>query len=181
MGEPKRNGAKRSDEQTRRLGTLMNVSVRIVGEYLADQYVKLSTEGLHFREIICLETIERLDQPTMGDLASALEISKPALTALIRDLEEKGYVERIRVAADRRSYRVSLTDHGERLGRFHEEAYQGLAELLVGNLDPSECEALISSLACVVAKNGFDPTPQPKSGSFLAAFHPDLKNPRPRE
>jgi DNA-binding MarR family transcriptional regulator len=49
----------------------------------------------------------------MGDAADATDSSTASVTGLIDRLEEKGFVERRRSRADRRSIEVALTDLGQ--------------------------------------------------------------------
>ncbi len=47
-----------------------------------------------------------------SELATRLRVSKQALNYLLRELERRGYVERLPHPEDRRSKRIALTDRG---------------------------------------------------------------------
>ena len=49
----------------------------------------------------------------ISDLCQSAEVSKPAISRALRDLEEKGYIERINSKRDRRNVYVYLTELGE--------------------------------------------------------------------
>lgn len=49
---------------------------------------------------------------TVAQCAAALNVSAPAVSRTLRNLEQKGYVQRITDPDDRRSVRVSVTDSG---------------------------------------------------------------------
>jgi len=50
-----------------------------------------------------------------SDLAARMRVSKQALNYLLRDLEQRGYLERRPDPDDRRSRRISLTERGRAL------------------------------------------------------------------
>ncbi len=56
----------------------------------------------------------RTDSMTMGELSQALLVTNANLTALVRQLQELGYLEMRRDADDRRSWLVQITDSGRK-------------------------------------------------------------------
>lgn len=54
----------------------------------------------------------RIDSMTMGELSQALLVTNANLTALVRQLQELGYLEMRRDAEDRRSWLVQITESG---------------------------------------------------------------------
>lgn len=71
--------------------------------------------GLNENQFGVLETLLHLGPLAQCDLGSKLFTSRPNVTLVVDQLEERGFVRRDRSAEDRRSVRVSLTPAGRRL------------------------------------------------------------------
>lgn len=74
--------------------------------------------GLRKSEFVMLEIIERengnREQGVLAsDIAKRLRITAPAVSKMLRSMEEKGYVERRVDEKDRRNTRVSITPDGK--------------------------------------------------------------------
>lgn len=101
-------------------------------EYIADLQEQLITAqhrfmkmhgdlcftGLRKSEFVMLEIIERengnREQGVLAsDIAKRLGITAPAVSKMLRSMEEKGYVERRVDEKDRRNTRVSITPDGK--------------------------------------------------------------------
>ncbi len=61
-----------------------------------------------------LASVDHLDGPTLGELATAEQIQPPSVTRLVQAMEEAGYVACSTDPDDRRSTRVRLTTVGRR-------------------------------------------------------------------
>jgi DNA-binding MarR family transcriptional regulator len=61
-----------------------------------------------------LSSVERLESPTLGDLAAAEQIQPPSVTRLVQAMEEAGLVSCSPDPDDRRSTRVRVTAAGRR-------------------------------------------------------------------
>ena len=70
--------------------------------------------GLTPSQVAALATVERLGQPTLGELAAAEQVQPPSMTRLVDGLAHVGLVERVVDGADRRFARVGLTAEGRR-------------------------------------------------------------------
>lgn len=58
-----------------------------------------------------MELLYREGEVSPGEMARVLDVSGPRVTALLADLEQRGFVTRL-AAADRRSRRAALTEAG---------------------------------------------------------------------
>jgi len=85
-----------------------------------------------------------------AELADALEVGRPTLTATVDGLERRGLVERTReVPGDRRGVTLRLTAPGQALYRMlHERAIAGVDSLLA-EATPDERAALGTGLAAL--------------------------------
>ncbi len=61
-----------------------------------------------------LAVVQRLQRPSLGDLATAEQISPPSVTRLVRDMERAGLIQRVADETDRRCTRVTITASGRR-------------------------------------------------------------------
>jgi DNA-binding MarR family transcriptional regulator len=89
-----------------------------------------------------LETIARLGEPRFGDLADALEITRPSVSAIVKKLISAGYLGKTQSREDGRVYFLHLTEKGTRFNQLHSEVHQILARRITENLSPQEIRAL---------------------------------------
>lgn len=61
-----------------------------------------------------LELLYRAGEISPGELARALDVSGPRVTALLAELERRNFVTRCAADGDRRSHRAALTPEGRR-------------------------------------------------------------------
>ena len=118
----------------------------------SDQQLKRYNLGrAHHR---ALYFIGRHPGHTFSHLLSILKVTKQSVSRVLRDLLERGYVERRRSSRDRRERLLWLTDKGQKLERdltdrqsqrfaraYREtgaEAVEGFRKALLGLLDPTE-------------------------------------------
>ncbi|MGW3989878.1 MarR family winged helix-turn-helix transcriptional regulator [Streptomyces sp. NPDC004830] len=93
-----------------------------------------------------LATLDRTGPRRITDLAAVEGVTQPAMTALVRVLEESGLVERRGDASDRRVTLVCLTDAGATYVRTRRQAGVDAFERLIGELTGEEVEALLAAL-----------------------------------
>ena len=98
-------------------------------------------------QVQCLRTISRLGQPTMSEVAGALELQPSTATGMVDDLVERGLVERCDDPDDRRVVRVTLTAKG-RAGRDRcRQAMRGRLMELLGDIDDDDLERIHEALS----------------------------------
>ncbi|GGR52916.1 MULTISPECIES: MarR family winged helix-turn-helix transcriptional regulator [Streptomyces] len=93
-----------------------------------------------------LATLERTGPRRVTDLAVVEGVTQPAMTALVRVLEESGLVERRDDASDKRVKLVCLTEAGASYVRTRRQAGVQAFERLIGKLTGDEVEALAAAL-----------------------------------
>jgi DNA-binding MarR family transcriptional regulator len=71
-----------------------------------------SLGGISPAQASMLATIEKLDAPSLGELALSEQIQPPSVTRLVRTLETAGLIELTVDATDRRCTRAKLTATG---------------------------------------------------------------------
>lgn len=93
-----------------------------------------------------LATLDRTGPRRITDLAAVEGVTQPAMTALVRVLEEAGLVERRGDASDKRVTLVCLTEAGASYVRARRQAGVHAFERLIGELTGDEVEALVAAL-----------------------------------
>lgn len=74
----------------------------------------LKETGLKVTQYGLLSTIERMDRPSVTDLADRLDLDRTTLTRNLAPLREAGWV-RLAAGSDRRTRSVELTDRGREM------------------------------------------------------------------
>jgi len=75
----------------------------------------LHRAGFTNGQFFLLYFIEKMDRPTVGEIADQLGVGMPTVTHLLNDLEGRGLVRRERSSEDRRVVRLVVTSRGSTL------------------------------------------------------------------
>jgi DNA-binding MarR family transcriptional regulator len=125
------------------IGFLMSDVSRLMRRRFDERARKSGATGPQWRTLKILERHEGLNQ---GQLAELLEVEPITCCRMIDRLEEAGLVERRRDPADRRAWRIHLTEKARPvLAELHEIAGTMIETALQG-LSAAERDALIASL-----------------------------------
>jgi DNA-binding MarR family transcriptional regulator len=95
--------------------------------------------------------IVRDRQPTIGELATFLQLDKSSVTGLVDRAAERGLVARTASPADRRSVRVAITDAGRELIDRGAAALESEIAVLVSDLTPAQRTRLSVIASRIVA------------------------------
>lgn len=106
---------------------------------------------LSMKQLVYLEAISRMGNPTFSELARQLKVTKPSVTAIVRKLEEKGFVIRTVSQDDRRSANLSLSEKGKTLQKTHDRLHQKIAMQVASTLTEQELTELVRLLEKVVS------------------------------
>jgi DNA-binding MarR family transcriptional regulator len=71
--------------------------------------------GLTTPQLVIIQAVGRLKDPTVSDIAKAVSLSLATVTTILNRLERNGVVNRARSAVDRRRVIVTLTEEGQTL------------------------------------------------------------------
>ena len=125
------------------LATRLRVAVTRLNRRLRQQ----SLAGLSPAQASALGTVNRLRNPTLGELAVAEQVQPPTVTRLVASMEAAGLVVRTTDVDDRRVARVRITAEGRRnLQRIRTLKNAFLTKRL-GALDPQEQDAAVALVA----------------------------------
>ena len=127
----------------------------------------LGSERMHRAEISMthfhlLSMLDRHGAMAMSRVAELLGVSLSNATGLIDRVEERGYVERVRVPDDRRVVHVRLTEAGVALLRVVELFKEDMLQAILGKLDERQlrnvARAMTDLRTAVVAVVSEDPS-----------------------
>ena len=131
---------------------LIELITKLIGDQEAQFIKKFQEEGFTARQIVYIETINTLNNPNLGEIAKALNLSKPSVTAIVDKLASKGYIEKFQSDEDRRSFHVHLSAKGKNLVKMHAETHNKIVDMLQDNLDSRDLKNLVTILNKVVSK-----------------------------
>ena len=131
---------------------LIEIITELIGDLEAEFIKKYQEEGFTARQIVYIDTINMLDNPNLGEIAKALKLSKPSVTAIVDKLASKGYIEKFQSDEDRRSFHVHLSTKGKNLVKIHGETHNKIVDMLENNLDSKDLKNLVTILNKVVPK-----------------------------
>jgi DNA-binding MarR family transcriptional regulator len=101
--------------------------------------------GLSPAQASALGTVNRLVNPTLGELAAAEQVQPPTVTRLVTSLESAGLVARETDSVDRRVVRVRMTVEGRRALQRIRTLKNAFLTRRLAALDPAE-KTLIEDL-----------------------------------
>lgn len=113
---------------------------------LATRAVRRAPRDLTITSAATLATLDRTGPRRITDLAAIEGVTQPAMTVLVRVMEESGLVERGRDASDKRVTLVSLTDAGASYVRTRRRAGVQTFARLIDKLTDGEVDALLAAL-----------------------------------
>ncbi|MHB8531145.1 MAG: MarR family winged helix-turn-helix transcriptional regulator [Solirubrobacteraceae bacterium] len=116
---------------------------------LAKQFYRRGEErqlGMQFRHLIALSYVGDHDCCPQQDLADAFCMDANNVVLLLNELEELGYVSRLRDPHDRRRHLVQITKAGRRAFASAERATTSIEDEVLHALDPDERETLLRLL-----------------------------------
>ena len=129
------------DKKTVVLDTVEMIS-QLMGELESKAFEQEGFSDITMHQMLYLETIARLNQPTFGEIADFLSVTRPSVSTIIKKLIKLGYVKKVQSSADGRVYHLYLTNNGLRFNELHNEVHQILARRITKNLNQNEIEAL---------------------------------------
>lgn len=107
---------------------------------------RLVRVGISMMQMHVMHLLDRHGELPMSRLADMLDVSLSAATGLIDRIEERGFVERIRVPSDRRVVLVRITPAGHQLLDDVEVLRSEIIEQVLGRLDPTQLAGVASAL-----------------------------------
>jgi DNA-binding MarR family transcriptional regulator len=120
------------DDPTARLIIDFRKSIAAMKCAMSDRLVRL---GISMAQLNILYTLQRNGEMPMSRLADVLNVSLSNATGLVDRMEERGLIERTRVAEDRRIVQVHITDDGVRVLEANDALTDELLRSVLADLD----------------------------------------------
>lgn len=98
-----------------------------------------------------LTTIASMDHPNFGDVAEALNLTKPAVSALIKRLIKNDLIEKIQCTDDKRIFYLSLTEQGHKLIDGDQKIFDKVESIIKTKLNHEQMQSLDCILDVVVS------------------------------
>jgi DNA-binding MarR family transcriptional regulator len=117
---------------------------------LAKQFYRRSDDerlGLQLRYLVALSYVSDHDCCPQQDLADAFCMDANNVVLLLNELEQLGYVTRLRDPDDRRRHLVQITKAGRRAFERAERATEAIEDEVLHSLRPEERETLLRLLS----------------------------------
>lgn len=137
--------------KTYEAGLIQAKAYRILNRFLTEC---LSRDDISLPEWALLGILEQSAEPVgMTHLAEALGVENPMATSLVNSLEQKGLVERVAHASDRRARKVGLSTEGrEFVPGAEKRLRKDMREFLKG-CNPIHLKGYLEILEFIAKKN----------------------------
>jgi DNA-binding MarR family transcriptional regulator len=122
-----------------------------------------------------LDHLDEVEPTTLNDLARHMGVTASTMSLMIDRLERKGYVVRLRDAADRRRVHLRLTSGGVRVRQASSVLDPPRVEAMVSRLSGEEREAALRGLALLAR------AAQDQMAHGTRADPPEARMPRVRD
>jgi MarR family transcriptional regulator, 2-MHQ and catechol-resistance regulon repressor len=127
--------------------TMLLLMHRVTAAFRSAESFELEAIGLTQTSFNILMVLHRSPQPmTMRDIAVAVSVQPPNLTAAVRDLEQRKFIRRRHNVNDKRSQLVETSRRGELLLKPFLERHFAFVETLFATISPPERLQLIDML-----------------------------------
>ncbi len=121
--------------------------IGIINQLSTSRFARSLAPDLNPSEFGVLNHFVRLgDGKSPTYLAKAFQMTKPSMTAILRNLERKGYVEIVGSDEDKRRKFVSITKAGREARATGVRAMAPLAETLIQNQDVAQLAKILPTL-----------------------------------
>ena len=113
---------------------------------------QFNKDNLTAFDFFCLETIHLLKKPTMKEFANFLEVYSPNVSYKIKNLIQKGYLNKVMDEKDRRIFHLEVTDKFKKF--YNKNDYSGMfvIDKIEKMFDSSELKRLEELLDLIVNK-----------------------------
>jgi DNA-binding MarR family transcriptional regulator len=123
-------------------------SINNISNTLSDTQIS----NFNMNDYYYLTSIYQLGTPKLGELATKLNLTKPAISALVKKLEKNELIVKTQSKEDKRIYYVSLTDKAIKIIKGDNELYAKLSNIFSDLLTNEEIYIVDNLLQKVVDK-----------------------------
>ncbi len=135
------------DSFAKELNVLLVDTYRLVMKVEEQMLKSMDGVDLSISEVHMIESIGKGGDAgrTMSELALDLDIRLPSVSAAIKKLESKGFVQRDKVSSDGRYVHVTLTKLGKKMDTVHSYFHERMIRSLIKEITEDQKPALMSA------------------------------------
>ena len=134
--------------ESEQLHTLFMDLVRVAGLLQPDQ--ELPGQSVSLSQAYAIHELDHGAGLSQQELAERLFLEKSTVSRMVADLQDKGLVERERDPANRRTYRLRLTDAGRDFHARVAKGYGAQYQRWTAAMTPAERRALLVGLPALI-------------------------------
>jgi len=123
------------EEPTERIIADFRATIGAMKCAMSERLVRL---GISMAQLNIMYVLQRNGEMRMSRLADVLNVSLSNASGLVDRMEERGFIERTRVAEDRRVVLVRVTNAGTRVIEENDALSDELMRDVLGRLDPAQ-------------------------------------------
>lgn len=127
----------------------IEIVVDVFNEAMAiqDLYLRKSKfKELSMSETHVIDAVNKLEIPSMTNVANKLNITTGTLTTAVKRIIEKGFLVKKRSKTDQRVYYLKLTKKGFEALKIHDQFHKDLADLYQSAIPEEHVEWLLQTL-----------------------------------
>ena len=132
--------------QKRALTDLIDRLTRKIEEIESEVIENSALTKLSRKQLYYLDIINQMRNPTLGEIAERLGLSKPSITAIVEKLAQTGYIVKVKSDEDRRVSHIHLGEKGKMIAKLHDEIRTRIEVFFTRSLDSGEIEQLTAIL-----------------------------------
>ena len=123
---------------------MISKSLQAISTYLWHQSTKrinsliINDDNFNISDYYYLIVINNMENPNFGDVASALHLTKPAVSALIKRLLHHELIEKVQSNEDKRVFYLSITQKGKEIIEEDPAIYQQLENVIADRISPEQ-------------------------------------------
>ena len=102
------------------------------------------------KQMYYLEVISSLNNPSLSELATELNLSKPSITAIVDKFEERGFIRKVKSDEDRRVSHIHMAERGKEIEKVHSKIHMRISDMFTSKLTDNESKSLINLLSRIV-------------------------------
>ena len=125
---------------------LQEAGQRVVEQKL-EKLAELGLADLSVNMVHYIDVIGSLENPNATQIAEALELAKPSVTAILRKLEGRGIIRKQVDSRDMRAVRIVLTPEGNEAIQAFREVHRTFTQQFQDRLDAEGYRLLVELLA----------------------------------
>jgi len=107
--------------------------------------------NLTWAQFIYLDTIGKLNNPTISQVANTLNVARPTVTNTVNSLVSGGFVEKVQTSEDKRIHNIRVTKKGMKIIAAHNQVHRSLAKDLIAPLTAEEVSQLVTLFEKILA------------------------------